>query len=150
MRIREFVLDVIIQTRLFEMAFKRKNAIDKVRGYQSTLINHLIKIFMFKDSENRNHWSSEVNNYLYDIQDIKLKGTNQPLESSMLFELMFNEPIGHLNTVDKMMIRTQQQYQSERIMESDGHKIHKQIYNILHDVSHDISLDKFNDIRDYL
>jgi hypothetical protein len=150
MRIRDIILDVIIGTRLFEMAFKRKNAIDKVRAYQSTLISHLIKILIFEKSENRNHWCNEVNSYLDGIQDIKLKGTNQPLESSMLFELMFNEPIGHLSTVDKMIIRIQRQYQSDYPSELNGYKIHKQIHDILYDISHDISLDRFNDIREYL
>jgi hypothetical protein len=150
MRIQDIILDVIIGTRLFEMAFKRKNAIDKVRAYQSTLISHLIKILIFEKSENRNHWCNEVNSYLDSIQDIKLKGTNQPLESSMLFELMFNEPIGHLSTVDKMIIRIQRQYQSDNPSELNGYKIHKQIHDILYDISHDISLDRFNDIREYL
>ena len=42
------VLEKIIESKIFELALKRKDAINKIKSYDDTLAEHIIKCFVFK------------------------------------------------------------------------------------------------------
>jgi hypothetical protein len=46
--------------RIDEMAFRRKAIIDKLRGLQSPINSHALKIIAYPDSQDVPHWRREL------------------------------------------------------------------------------------------
>jgi hypothetical protein len=149
MRITEILLDYIGGTKLFEMAFERKIAINQARSLQNQISRHLIKVFMYQDSEYVNHWCNELNTWLSDIQDNIVKGTKRPLDSHTLMKIIFHEPMESVDEVQNLMNRVYKQYKNIKITQPDAAIIHKNIYLIADSVCNDITNSKFEDIKNY-
>jgi hypothetical protein len=60
MKIREILLDSLIGTHLFEMAFARKAIIDRLRSFQDQINEHAIKIIAWPDAQEVPHWKQEL------------------------------------------------------------------------------------------
>ena len=150
MRIREILLDYIGETKLFEMAFERKIAINKARNLQNQISRHLIKLFMFQDSEYVNHWSNELNTWLNDIQDNIIKGTHRPLDTRTLMKILFVEPMESVDEVQNLMNRVYREYKTLKIDQPDAGIVHKNIHAIAEYICDDITNSKFEDVKNYL
>ena len=150
MLIRELLINGLISTNLFEMAFSKKVAIDRARDLQLQIARHLVKIIMYSESQYVSHWSSEVNTWLDKIQDHRLKGTNRPLSESELTNILFIEPLGTISDVQARMNRNYRDYPDLKIDQSDALEISKQLSWILPKICDDISNENFTDIRMYI
>ena len=149
MKISEIFLDTIASTKLFEMAFERKVAIQKARNLQNQISRHLIKIIMYSNSEYVNHWCNELNSWLIDISDTILKRTNRPLDSATLMKILFEEPMESVDEVQRKMNKIYNEYPEVSIDEPDGRIVHSKLYSMLNNICDDIAVDKFYDIRKY-
>lgn len=150
MKIREILLDRIIESKLFEMAFEKKIAMDKARHLQNQIARHMIKIAMYGKSDYVKHWIQEVDGWLYDIQDNKLKGTNRPLGGKDLRKILINEPLGTINDVQTKMNRIYNEYPTLAIDEPNVDNISKMITWVLANSCDDIAGSLFKGIRKYL
>ena len=73
MRICNVLLDFLNEIALFEMAYRRRIAIDRVRDLQQEIADHLIKVIMYSDTMHINEWSNELNAWLDQIQNYRVK-----------------------------------------------------------------------------
>jgi hypothetical protein len=151
MKIKEFILDVIISTELFEMAFNRKQAIDAIQ-YQSYEINlHLLKILMYGQVRDYEHWCSELNAWFFKIQRTRLKYNKQSMDFKTLYKILWEGYLESTQEVRDLITDIDNEYsKSYKLLNGDYLDIHKQIEDILYSVCYDISLSKFKDIRNYL
>lgn len=94
MRLKELLLDWIIDNALFEMAFERKKAIEKVRSKQMQIARYLVKILAFDAPQIHNHWFKEINGWLYDINTTKWNRKNRFKPHEYMYWL-WEEPLGH-------------------------------------------------------
>jgi hypothetical protein len=151
MRIKEVILDAIISTRLFEMAFQRKHAIDIAlsQSYQTDI--HLLKVLMYERVRDYNHWCDEINSCLKKVQSTKLKTSKKPLDFDTLYEILWE---GYLETPDEvrdLMSSIDSEYsKSYKLINYDYFEVHKKLQSILYHTCQDIALTKFKDIGDYL
>lgn len=150
MQIKELLINVLMNTELFEMAFSKRVAMDKARYLQNQIARHLAKIVMYSNSPHVPHWCDEVNAWLDDIQDNKLKGTNRPLQEKDLFNILLDEPLGTLDDVRSRMNRNYREYPTLVIDEPDPAIISKKLSWILLQVSSDIGKNLFVDIKQYI
>jgi hypothetical protein len=151
MRIREIVLDAIIGTRLFEMAFQRKRAIDVVQSLSYEINLHLLKILMYGRVRDYDKWCHEINTWLLRIQRTRLKGDNFPLNFEILYELLWEGYLESPDEVRDLISDIDREYSaSYKLVDYDYFEIHKKIQDILYNVCKDISIEKFEDIRNYL
>lgn len=159
MRVKEILLDVLINTKLFEMANDRATVVSQTHNLTPTVISHLAKCLMFgKECRSYHHWCSEINAALRKIQLNKLKGTNKPLNREKLYNIMFNGPLGHTQSADEWMSMVwdekgpdgEYEYRSLPIVQHSGVIIHKEIERIIDQVTYDISNTSFKDISLYL
>jgi hypothetical protein len=150
MKISEILIDILSETKLFEMAFNKKVAIDKARNLQNQIARHLVKILMYHNSQYVNHWCNEVNSWLYDIQDNKIKGTNKPLKSSELFNILFVEPLETIDDVQARMNRNYKEYVDLAIDEPNSTVINEKLYWIIKSICDDLQNNQFNRVEKYL
>jgi hypothetical protein len=150
MRLREVVLDYIAETKLFEMAFERKVAVNKSRHLQNQISRHLVKVYMYQDSEYVNHWCNELNTWLNDIQDNIVRGNNRPLDFDTLMKILLIEPMESVAEVQNLMNRVYREYKDLKIDQPDAAVVHKNIHLIVPKICDTISNSRFQDIQTLL
>ena len=150
MKIVDLLLDRLTDTALFEMAFSRKKARDKASDLQIPIAKHLIKILMFGNSSIQAHWIKETNTWLYDIQDMRIKNQNKPLNSKVLFQLLFEEPLGSIEDTQIRMNRAHNDYPDETITQPNATEVNRQLSWIYQNVCQAISDSQFKGLQDYL
>jgi hypothetical protein len=138
-----------MSTAIFEMAFEKKQVMDKSRNLQNQIASHLVKLSMYNKSEYINHWSNEVNAWLDDIQDNWFKGTNRPLNEKDLFNILFLEPLETIEEVQRYMNKAYKNYPNLQIDQPSAAEINKKLAWQLQGICHDIARKQFKDIREY-
>ena len=147
------LIDLISYTTLCEMAFDRKTAKDKVTDLSSQIFEHLLKLFVFNSPENSAHWITEINGWLWKIDDIKLKTTKQKPSPHDLHNWLILDSAPHYDakwvtdTVGKLKRR---QYKDISVREFDPTFVIDKMIQIMARVCIDISNNSFDDIKDYL
>jgi len=150
MRIKDIILDIIVESAIFELAYRRKDAINQCRSLAYTIILHLVKVFVFGKVNEYNHWLQELDNYFFKLEETILKGRNHTLSSEKMFQLLFDEPLGHTNNVDGYLKRVIKQYKNYPVIQPNSQIIHNKIYKVLSDICVDISKQDYKGIENYL
>ena len=151
MKIKDIVTNWLIETDLFEMAFQRKIVINKVRSLQLQISKHLIKCLYYNVPDTtKEHWYKEINTWLSDIDEYRLKN-NKTLNGSVYYKLLFREPLGERTDVTRKIkkINTDKTMSYRQGLISID-KLHENIEKVLHQVSYDLSNNKLKGIEEYL
>ena len=82
----------LINQPVFEKAFYRKEAVDRIRSLSGTILDHLIKVKYIKDEYNTNHWKNEIKSFFYKIDRITIKPRNSKFNKDDYMEWLFVEP----------------------------------------------------------
>jgi hypothetical protein len=149
MNLKEILVNGLMSTSIFEMAFTRKVAIDQARNLQLEIAKHLVKLVMYHQSSYVDHWAAELNAWMHKIQDRRLKGTNKPLDYQTLLNLLHDEPLGTIHDVQKKMNRVFNEYPKLNIDQPDAQQVSKTLIPVLQQVCSDISTDSFVDVKKY-
>jgi hypothetical protein len=150
MRIVDILLDRLCETRLFEMAFERKRAINNADSLCDPISMHMIKVLMFGQATQRQHWLKEIDTWLRSVQRHILKTTKKPLPFKDLMYLLHEGPLEHVWEVQDRMNELYSDYPQQTITQPDAAVLHKQLEELYSRVCYDISEKKFKTISDYL
>ena len=150
MRLFDLFLDQLSETRLFEMAFDRKKAIEHADSLEYQLSMHMIKLLMFEQRGLHTHWCKEVNIWFWSIQLKKLKATKKPLPYRDLMKCLHEGPLEWISQVQEKMNYLSGEYPDLKIVQPDAAHIHKLLIDIYSRVCFDISREKFAAISEYL
>jgi hypothetical protein len=137
-----------METRIFELAYNRKNAMDKVRDISLNTSMELLKIIMYKDSRNQNHWRGKFDGWMSGIKRYA-KGT---LKERDLFHLLWTEPLGELDQLVDLISMVEADYYtpSYHIDYTNLPSLHKQMRDIFASISSDIAINKRININNYI
>ena len=98
--IKEYILDAIQESYIFEMAYDRKEIKKRVEGLINQIIENwcLIKYCTLYDNENKNkyHWKQELMAHLYNIYEMKLKGGNAKTKNNLISEITTSSKISSI------------------------------------------------------
>lgn len=146
------LVDLLMTTKLFEMAYHKKDAIDKISNISPNISRELLKILMYQESKNRSHWKSKINGWLNDVSEWSDIKKGKRLDSKILFEKLFNEPLEDLDQLIKKINRIESEYygKSRYINYSDLNLLHSNIKNIYKQIIQDIFQNKNIDINNYI
>lgn len=93
--IKEYILCVIQESYIFEMAYDRKEIKKRVEGLINQIIENwcLVKYCTLYDNENRNkyHWKQELKAHLYNIYEMKIKGGNAKTKYNLISEIIYDK-----------------------------------------------------------
>lgn len=147
------ILDIIIATPLFEMAYSRKIAKDMVTELSPQIFDHLLKLFVFESPENVHHWRREITIWLLKINKLYLKSNTKKPSKEDLYNWLILDAAPHYsekyikNTIDIML---DDEYKNIKLRDYDVEFILNKIFGIIGKVCEDITSDKFRKIDDYL
>ena len=142
------LLDMLMETRIFELAYNRKTAMDKVRDLSLNTSMELLKIIMYKNSRNQNHWRGKFDGWMSGIKRYS-KGT---LKERDLFHLLWVEPLGDLDQLEDLISMVESDYYppSHHIDYNDLPSLHNRMKDIFTNISSDISINKHININNYI
>lgn len=151
MKITDAVLDLLNDTLLFEMAYERKVAINKIRELQTEICVHLVKYFYFEYNRNSDHWLTEIDAWLSKINFIRLKPNGKKLSGDAYYNILFDEPLGHgvvaINDITTYLNRTYKDLSKSGLSD---YQILEKTEKALHSISYDIANSKFTTLKDYI
>lgn len=104
MKLLDLFADRVLEMPLFEMAMRRKLAVNEVRSKKPKIAEHIIKSLIF-NSRAQAHWYVELNGWLDGIRAIELKPNGDSLGSEIYFEVLFNEYYGHGESVLEKQVK---------------------------------------------
>jgi hypothetical protein len=137
-----------METRIFELAYNRKNAMDKVRDLSLNTSMELLKILMYQDSRNQPHWQGKFDGWMAGIKRYS-KGT---LKERDLINLLWEEPLGNMDQLEDLISMVESDYYkpSHYINYNDLSSLHKQMKDIFTSISRDIVNNKHININNYI
>jgi hypothetical protein len=150
MNIKDIIVDVLMKTSVFEMAFSKSEVIKKTSDLQFEIARHMIKIYMYSESIHVNHWCNELNSWFHKIQDHKLKSTKKPLAYDNLYHILFEQPLESVEEVQSLMNKIYRQYSDLYINQPDSNIVHANVERALNSICMAISKDKFEDVKFHL
>jgi hypothetical protein len=132
------------------MAHDKKKAMDIFTGLQYEIGDHIVKILMFEDEYLRNHWFNELSAWVGKLDRIKLKN-GKKLNADIIYNILWTEPYdnGLADFVKKVVKPISVQYSKYERVDCPDLLIFEKLESILHDLSYDLSNDKFVDIKVY-
>lgn len=154
MRIFELILDQLSETLLFEMAFSRKLARDRITSLSPEIFEHLVKLYVFESPENQNHWISEINAWLNQINRIYLKPSNKKPSWQTIYNWMvFDAPPHYDQAYILGLVQnwTENQYRTLPVRDHEPDLVLNEIFRILEQAAKDIAQpNKFVSVKKYL
>lgn len=147
MKLFEIITDGILDSRLFEMAFRRREVESKITSLSSPICKHLIKILKWHDVLNYNKHVGDINDWIFDIQRMYIKGNRKPTQNDY-FNWMYNDVIRDELTVSRMIVGLHE-YHDRPVIRTDE-KVHDIIKAIMYQISYDLVLNKYDNIKNYL
>ena len=104
-----------VVTRLEEMAFRRKAIVDKLRALQGPIIDHALKIIVYPDAADVQHWKRELAAWGNDLAGMFLRTLRgpRPMGFDMAWHGLYQEPFeGHeAASLQFQLERLQHEYQ---------------------------------------
>ncbi len=124
--IKEYILDVIQDSYVFEMAYNRKEIKKRVEALINQIIENwcLIKYCSLYDKNNINkyHWKQELKAHLYNIYEMKIKGGDAKTKYNLVSEIIYDKK--EITTSSKISSIIRIKFRKENII------IHSDIYDI--------------------
>ena len=134
----------LLESKLFELALKRKEAINKIKSYDDTLAEHIIKCFVLKYSIHRSHWLKEINNYIFNIAKIDLDQKHTKFTKELYLEFLWKPSLETIRSIERYLEWIADEYPSEPIKNINAANLHSAIKKLyLEKICKPISEDKY-------
>jgi hypothetical protein len=127
MKLRDLLIDILLETRLFELSFDRKEAIDKIKSNSHTICLHCIKLLILPNSMHRSHWIKELNDRLDEIDDIRTKPDNDKFQAKFYKKYIWEGFLENPDQIKKTIRKIKSKYKEEFIKDLDS----KTVFNFL-------------------
>jgi hypothetical protein len=147
MKLWEILTDKLLDSFIFEQAFRRRELETKITDISYPIIEHLIKVLKWHDEVNYDKHCGDIDGWFDRIQSWKMKVNRKPdqLEyHQWIFKDIINDRSDIVNRIKRM-----KDYHSLPVKMSDD-EVFQHISNIMYQISYDLPVNKFESILDYL
>lgn len=139
-----------------EMAEYRRDAERIIRGLNRQIILHLIKILYWKDEVNYNKHCNDIDTWLFNCMEIKLKPFSKRIPAKDYYFWLFEGPFSGsndeflINQWNTIVNKTLREYSNLPKTGISLEELHSKVKSIMKKVCVDLEKDEFNSIKDYL
>ena len=93
--LKEYILEAIQSTKIFEMAHDRAKMKDRIEGFADQILHNwcLVRYCNYYDKNNWNyqHWKDELFDNMYSILKLNLKGGNENAKYRLVHQTLIND-----------------------------------------------------------
>ena len=115
--LKEYILEAIQNTVIFEMAYERKELKKLVNGLIRQIIENwcLVRYCTLYDNSNINksHWKRELETHMYNIFDTQIKGGNYQAKYNLIYQIVIDEM--EYTTSNKIAICIRKKFKKEQL-----------------------------------
>jgi hypothetical protein len=133
---------------IYEMAMHNSIAEEKITELSIPIIHNLIKIFKWEDNINRNKYINDINNWIRNIQNIKLKTKTRRFQDSDYFRILFTENIPSKQVLTRIIDYDLSKY-SHLTSINDDIAVYIKLNVICTEISQDLAKNDFKSIDLY-
>lgn len=90
----------VLEDIVYELAKHKSDVEDKVTDKSEEMIEHLIKIYIWRDTTYKGHWCGEVKGLLSSVKRLKGKGKKKYPKNKDIYKWLWRE---NDNKIDKMI-----------------------------------------------
>lgn len=150
--LRDYLEDRLFETKLFEMAYDRRKALDILSSYNNQIALHFIKVSLFPDHKDCEHWKEELWNWLtHQIDAIRLKPKGRKLKYSDYYEYLFDQPLGHEGAVEQKVKSMQKGKRlPDDLPDMNFEEVRLKLNIMYEELCDDLSIDNYDGIDKYI
>ena len=143
------LLDILLESNIMEMPLKRFEVKNKFRHHQDNIGNEILKILMYKDSKNQNHWKGKLNGYFKTLYRLNNKTS---LNGKTIMAILYYEPLGSLKDFKYNIEYLEEDYYkpSYHIDYNNLPSFQDNVKNIYKQIVTDFTNNKLPNINNYL
>ena len=116
--IKEYILGVIQESYIFEMAYDRKEIRKRVEALTNQIIENWCLVtycsLYDKNNTNKNYWKQELKAHLYNIYEMKIKGGNAKTKYNLISEIIYDKK--EITTSSKITSIIRVKFRTENII----------------------------------
>ena len=147
------LMDLLMNTELFEMAFERKVMIEKCRSLSSQICFHIIKLTCFNNPDDiRGHLKS-LNGWIDDIYSQKLKTPkkNKKLDADIYYkEIWFDRVDDYIQLKDIAEYIKRRDYKNVPLRKVDYQELYNKLCKMMNDICYGIESNNLEEFDYYL
>jgi hypothetical protein len=85
---------LLMETRLFELAYARKDALNEVRSHAKNLAEKMVMVHHAVDSRDLSHWKTTTNEHISSLFDGTFLTKNKRLDKNDFTKIVFDQQLG--------------------------------------------------------
>jgi hypothetical protein len=145
MKIRELIGDWLMNTDIVTEALNRSKASERISGFTTPIVNHIIKVLKWKDPLNYRKHLGDIDDWIHELADVSISGGKRPTSND------YNEwIIGHTNiNIERWMRKLNRDYKSLPVMRSDA-EVDAELTRIMTQLVDSIISQTFNSIEQFV
>lgn len=134
---------------IFEMAIHKSIAEEKITELSIPIVYHLIKIFKWEYELNKNKHINNINSWIRDVQNIKLKTKTGRFKESDYFRILFTENVPSKQVLTRIIDYDLSTYSYLTVTNTDE-VVYNKLNLIYTKISQDLAKNDFKSITLYL
>lgn len=149
MKFSDFILDKIIETDLFNLAFRRKRVLDKCSELSWEICKNIIELCCFEKSDTKEILES-INDCLYEIENLKINLRIKLDYRYYYDEIWFKRIDDYRQLKDIAEHIKKREYKDINLKYIDYCDLYSKLCELMKEVSRDIETDDLNNFDYYL
>lgn len=142
--------DLLINSNLFELAYKRKEILNKCFDLSPQICKHIIKLCCFINPIDVNGHLKSLNVWLGDVEDLKLK-SNSRLDYKSYYDEIWNKFIDSKEDLERIFNKLKsREYKNLPIRKVNFNELYDKLCKLMLEVSKDIELYDLKNFDYYL
>jgi hypothetical protein len=142
------LLDLLNETRLFELAYERKNAINRLDNLSCQISIHMLKLIVFNDSADFYHWLTELNGWLNQVDDISLKPNNKKLRKQDYLKYLKEHYLEDEQQISLNIKNLKKRYKNEQMIYYDSKWVLEKIEYLMDRICSELASDDFTPLTE--
>ena len=146
----DYLTDKFIETPIFEFAESRAKAERDIKSISRQIFLHLIKIFYWEDTDNYQKHIKDIDTWLFEIDDIRLKPNNKRPKEDDYYNWLYLDRNSSKEVLNNMINRSLRDYHAPPRTNLTIDFLDNILAELFKKISKDMYANEFEGISKYL
>lgn len=146
---KDFLIDKLIETELFELAYSRKRVLDKCLFLSSAICEHFVKLTCFNNPDDVRGHIKSLNGWFKDIKRLQIKG-NKKLDSKYYYNEIWYNLVDNYGVLEDIFNDLREdEYSNIPVRKVNFKNLYDKLCCVMEDIADDLEDRKFEGIEFY-